>query len=66
MALVTKGAAKARRIVKDGPATLSRLKVAAHRASRHAVNVACHLVLTGADPDDFVWEKVLVTENDVA
>lgn len=66
MALVTKGAAKSRRDVSDGPATLSYLKVAVHRAARHATNVACRMVVNGADPDDLTWDAVFVTENDVA
>ena len=66
MAIVTKGAAKARNVVTDGAATLGALRVAAHRASRHAVNVACRQVVNGADPDDLTWNEILVTERDVS
>ncbi|OHD18661.1 MAG: hypothetical protein A2Y38_19510 [Spirochaetes bacterium GWB1_59_5] len=65
-AIVTKGASKARNLVTDGPKTLGTLKVAAHRASRHAVNVACRQVVNGADPDDLTSSQVFVTERDVA
>lgn len=65
-AIVTKGAAKARNVVTGGSKTLSTLKVAAHRAARHSINVACHMVTNGADPDDLTWDEVFVTERDVA
>jgi len=64
--LVTVSAAKARRDVTDGAATLAALKVAAHRADRRAARMALRAAELDDDMDLDIAEVTRVTSHHVS